>query len=252
MSNKRIKIEKNSDGTVFVNISDIVRDKKFQGRTRLDKKVLKTYMLMYLRGQEFDPVEITQVNQVLILTDGWHRVRASELAGKQKIKAVIKEGDEKQAFFNAITANLRHGLQVKQADKRLLFRMYMDSGQYRKGNYTKSFREIAGDFNNLISHMTVKRWIQKEYRFTYQMWYSRQDEGTGNIHSSGVQEWEVSEEPKTFFEIIEKAIDKIQLVFPNIQDEKERGKLIWELESTLQLVKQEKKFKPYSVLDDEF
>ena len=244
---KKIKVNKN--GVATISITDIVRDKKFQGRTKLDKSTLKKYTQMYLRGQKLDPVEITLVDKKgLILTDGWHRVRASELAGRDTVEAVIKQGDKRKAFQNAITANLRHGLQVKNADKRLLFKMYMESGQYSKGNYVKSLREIAEDFNQQISHMTVKRWMKKMFRFTYQHSYS--GEGEGNMKAEGFQPIQISEEPETFFEIASEAINKVRLVFDSVEDVRKKGKLLWEMEALVEKIKRENEFTPYDLFDE--
>ena len=239
---------KNKDGTVTLSISDIIRDERFQGRVKLDKSTLRNYTQKILRGLKFDPVEITQVGKALILTDGWHRVRACELAGRETIDAVIKQGDKKQAIFNAIIANLKHGLKVKDADKKHLFRMYMDSGQYRNEEAVKSLREISEDFNQEMSHMTVKRWMKKEYRTVYRIHYSK-EEG-GNMKAEGFQPIKISEEPETFFAIASEAINKIGLVFESVDDEKQRGKLIWEAEALIERMKKDNRYRPFVPFDD--
>jgi hypothetical protein len=241
-------MKKNKDGTVTIYITDIIREKKFQGRSKLDKATLRKYTQMYLRGQELDPIEITQVGKVLILTDGWHRMRASELAGKETIKAVIKQGDRRQAFFNAIIANLQHGLQIKKADKRLLFRMYMKSGQYLKEDNVKSLREIAQDFNQQISHMTVKRWMKEDFKSKYRRYYTEEEGGNGR--AEGFQPLQISEEPVTFFEIASEAINNVRLMSEGIKDEKQRGKLIWEIEWLLEKMKEDNRFEPFDPLDE--
>jgi ParB-like chromosome segregation protein Spo0J len=52
------------------------------------------------------------------LADGFHRVRAHELVGREEVPVDLREGDRRAALFFAASANKDHGAQRSNKDKR--------------------------------------------------------------------------------------------------------------------------------------
>lgn len=112
-------------------ISAIVRRPDLQvrhGGTHHD--VVKDYAEAMTSGwpEAMPPVEVVRVDTpdgqpTYLLTDGWHRLEAAELAGLERVPVVMAkppEGLEPQdvALVVACRSNRAHGLRMTQADKR--------------------------------------------------------------------------------------------------------------------------------------
>ena len=95
------------------------------------------------------PIEINQHNEVI---DGWHRVRAAERAKQTEIAYVVVETEDDDDLGDRMwTANVKHGVQYNQKQKRA----FADRLK-KRGLANPKIAEIVA-----VSDRTVRRWYPK-------------------------------------------------------------------------------------------
>ncbi|RDI60876.1 ParB N-terminal domain-containing protein [Microvirga subterranea] len=211
-----------------VDISQLVRDQAYQVRNKLDKVTIKRYAEVYRSGKTIDPVRVSLVNGVLILVDGWHRVAALELIGIPRADAIITENTEAEALWIAAKANLEHGLALKAAEFRSVFRAYIRARQHIKGkNNYKSYREIGLDIGR--RHTTIRNWMIKDFPKI-----ARKMGGTDEFKGKGEPEWFSGSDHR---EPAIRGLDKVYQTFQAMADPEARGSVISHAEQVIQAMK---------------
>lgn len=154
-----------------VPVADLLRDKRFQIRAKLDRGMVNRYANVLAAGNEMPPVRVAIVAGVPCLVDGWHRVAAHEAAGRGTVVAVLVAASEDEARWWAAKANLTHGLPLKSNERRAVFRAYVGAKRHlkpkprREGPHPlKSYREIAADLGGIVRHTTVRFWMREDFR----------------------------------------------------------------------------------------
>ena len=89
------------------------------------------------------------------LADGFHRLRASEQAGRESVHCVIYEGELSEAQDYALAANAKHGLRRTNEDKRKAVEVALSMERW----VSKSDRAIAEHIG--VDHKTVGKIRQK-------------------------------------------------------------------------------------------
>lgn len=173
---------------VRLNIADVVRDKRLQVRTTMNRGTVQTYAKALAAEQEFPPVTVADLGGVLYLTDGWHRVAALEANGEAEVVAEVCAMTWPEAQMAALTANLKHGLPLKASERRGVFRRYMKAGLWKnaKGR-PKSSREIAAELSGIMTHTTVLNRIRADFPKLARHWTGEGPEG-GAMGGLRVQE----------------------------------------------------------------
>jgi hypothetical protein len=69
-------------------------------------------------GIVFPPVRCIEVDDKLVLVDGFHRVIAAGIAGQTEIEVEVTKGTEDDAYKAALQANATNGIRRTDADKR--------------------------------------------------------------------------------------------------------------------------------------
>lgn len=142
-------------------ISSITRDLSLQIRSRMNEPTVNKYRDCMKNGQEFPPVRLAKIDDSLILVDGWHRLEAAILLGRHSIIASIQTMSPSEAAWEAAAANLTHGLPLKSAEYREVFRVFVKAGKNRRGRSYLSYRDIALIVGS--SHMTIRRWMELDF-----------------------------------------------------------------------------------------
>lgn len=151
-------------GTITVRIADIVRDGRFQVRSKLARATVAAYASAMKAGSAFPPVLLARIDGALALLDGFHRVQAAMAAGIDVIEADVITCAPDEAIWRAAEANLRHGLPLSRPALRGAFQAFMRARKYRKGmNRLLSLRDIALKLGGTVSHETVRRWLLKDF-----------------------------------------------------------------------------------------
>lgn len=209
-------------------ISQLVRDKAYQVRNRLDKATIKRYAEVYRSGKPMDPIKVSLVKGMLILVDGWHRVAALELIGRETVEAIITENTEAEALWIAAQANLEHGLALKTAELRSVFKAYIRARQHLKGkNSYKSYREIGLDIGR--RHTTIRNWMIKDFPKI-----ARKMGGTDEFKGKGEPEWCSGSD---YREPAIRGLDEVYQTFQAMADPEARGSVISHAEQVIQAMK---------------
>lgn len=159
-------------------LDHIRRDRRFQMRSREDTRTAARFALAMKQEVKFPPPVIAKVDGVPCVVDGFHRLKAAESLGLEKIECEVHEGvTQEEALGMAMRANLKHGLQLKKPDLRNVFKAYMMIKAYLdQHDRPKSFREIAKELEGVISYGTVRTWMMKDFLRIYRKHYSGDDE----------------------------------------------------------------------------
>lgn len=151
-------------GEHTVIISTITRDPKLQVRGKLDDRAVLQYRtLARSDSNPLPPVQVIRTPEAAFLVDGWHRVTAHEMAGKDTIRAVIKDGSRREAGLVASLANVTHGVRIKPADKRRVFRQFISSGGSIEKGRRLSYRELEARLGGLASHTALRNWMEQDF-----------------------------------------------------------------------------------------
>ena len=167
-----------STEAVTVLIADLVRDGRLQVRSRMDQRTVNSYARAMTMDREFPPVTVAHVGGALYLVDGWHRVAAVEVNKGETVEARVEVMTWAEAQRVAFTANLEHGLPLRPAEKREVFRKYMKAGLWRNHQgRPKSSREIASDLAGMMTHTTVLNRIRADFPKLAKHWNGEEVSG---------------------------------------------------------------------------
>lgn len=102
----------------MVEIGKIVCTIELRMRVELDKPTIAKYRAEISEGSVFPPVEATDVNGELLLTNGFHRLAARRANGETEVLVRIHTGSYEDAQDAAARADAHGGLVRSNADKR--------------------------------------------------------------------------------------------------------------------------------------
>lgn len=168
MSAKRVKRAddwpwKQPEGSRPVDVESITRDPALQVRAGIDPATARKYANDMKAGAEFPPVELAETEDgTLLLVDGWHRMEAAHVInGQRAVEATTRAASRQEAAGWACMANLTHGKQLSDRDKRRALALYITARKHRTADGLKSYREISRDL--LIKLGTLYRWMEKDH-----------------------------------------------------------------------------------------
>jgi hypothetical protein len=141
-------------------------DKLYQARSSMYYKQVNTYATAMKNGHKFPPVRLARIDDKKSLTviDGWHRLSAATSLGVDAVPAIVERMSCREAMRQAALANLGHGLPLKKAELRRVFKLFIKSGSYRKKNkQLMSYREISTALNGCVGHTTIVNWMKKDF-----------------------------------------------------------------------------------------
>ena len=132
-------------------IASLTRDPAVNCRAGgVNEKLATEYAEALTSGATLPPVVVFHADGKHWLADGWHRVRAHELAGRAEVPVNVREGDRRAALLFAAGCNANHGARRTRDDvKRAILALLADPEWE-----TKSDRWIAEQCG--CDHKTVK------------------------------------------------------------------------------------------------
>lgn len=169
---------------VRISLLQLTVSEDFQIRSKLDARTINRYANAIKSGRELPPVRVALVDGVPILVDGFHRVAAQELLGATTVEAELVEATYQQAQWMAASANLEHGLPLKPKEIREVFRVFIRTGQHRKGKgKLKSYREIGRELG--CAYTTIRNWMMSDFPRIFRQ-YAGSDEffGQGGLQDA--------------------------------------------------------------------
>ena len=150
-------------------IDQLVLDRAFQVRKELNKPAVSRYKEAYRLDQVLDPVRVADVDGMLILIDGWHRVTALRQLDRLYVDAEIEPMSRDDALWAASIANAKHGVPLSKTEHLNVFKNYIATGRHVKGKggitgtRYKPYRDIANDLPINRSHGTIRNWMIEHY-----------------------------------------------------------------------------------------
>lgn len=103
--------------TIKLELSQITLDPDIQPRQQLNQEVVAEYAEAMRQGVKFPPVIVFFDGSKYWLADGFHRVLAKQMIGKQKFFTEVRHGSHRDAKLFAVEINVNHGNQRTNADK---------------------------------------------------------------------------------------------------------------------------------------
>ena len=149
-------------------IDQLVLDRAFQVRNDLNKGAISRYKEAYRLGHVLDPIRLADVDGMLILIDGWHRVTALLQLDRLHVDAEIEPMSKDEALWAASIANAKHGVQLSKAEHLNVFNNYIATGRHieKKGAMGiryKSYRDMANELPISRSHGTIRNWMSEHH-----------------------------------------------------------------------------------------
>lgn len=151
------------EGSRPVDVESITRDAALQVRSGVDPATVRKYASEMKAGAKFPPVELAETEDgTLLLVDGWHRMEAAHVINGQKtVEAITRAASRQEAAGWACMANLTHGKQLSDRDKRRALALYIKGRMHRTAKGLKTYREIEGEL--FIKRTTLHRWMAKDH-----------------------------------------------------------------------------------------
>lgn len=230
--------------TSLLNLSQIVRDKRLQARTKMDPATVGKYEDLYARGQELPPVEVHMVRGKPYLVDGWHRVEAAIRLQMPRISAKVVEGsDFPRATIAASMANMRHGLPMKSRDvtkaMKRAFSAFIKAKLFIKPNGRwMTYQEISHKLGGHRTPSTLFGWARKHHsRFAQAM--SREDRSMKQWNGMPGGGSPANCRPTSPHNMVLQAIQSLEAAFSAMNDQLSQGQLIANLDEVLDTMRKQ-------------
>jgi hypothetical protein len=141
--------------TTNLKIDDIRRDGGTQPRASIDYQAVQDYADAMRDGAKFPPVVVFYDGSQYWLADGFHRVEAALLEGREEVAADIHQGTVEDAQWFSFGANKTNGIRRDNRDKQ---RAIQTALKHPKSQGL-SDREIARHLG--VHHDTVSEWRKR-------------------------------------------------------------------------------------------
>lgn len=142
-----------------VALEDIELDKRCQARVALDRATVDAYADLLEDGVDMGALEVWEVDGVLYLVDGWHRLSAHVQIGKPfaRVRIVGSSNEIEDATKAALSANHEHGLRRSRADKRRCVRLALEAELYEDLGSNRAMARDLGVSEGLVRKMLAER-----------------------------------------------------------------------------------------------
>jgi hypothetical protein len=232
-----------------VAIKDLRISDEFQMRDELDLKRVARLADAYKAGDNVAAITLAQVDGMLILVDGFHRVAALKTNGwSDVVNAEIHKTTRQGALRMAARANLTPGKPVTPKERRKAFNTYIENqGHHLQGRVNgkrkpmKSYGTLARELG--MAKTTVIRWMQEDF--------PKVAEVMGN---TAANQWTGKKKNPSFTEIAEfktrEGLEAARVAFKGVTGKLSRGDLIHEAEELVQKMKAMGAYTKYKPSDE--
>jgi hypothetical protein len=103
------------------------------------RDVVEEYAAAMADGAKFPAITVFYDGAEYWLADGFHRMAATEAAGREKINCDVRQGTRRDAVLHSVGANAAHGMRRTNEDKRRAVRVLLEDAEWSR----KPDNEIA-------------------------------------------------------------------------------------------------------------
>ena len=148
-----------------VQLTDIEADDTIQPRSKMSYDAIKRYTRIYrTTPNELPPITLARFRRGrLFLVDGFHRVAAAQAAHLRSLPAHISEMDRTTARWEAVKANIRHGVPLGRRDRREIFRRFVDAGLNREADGKAMSSRSLERALPVATYKTMLDWMWQDY-----------------------------------------------------------------------------------------
>jgi hypothetical protein len=158
----------------WITLADVIQHGPLQVRAKLNPGALRRYREMTQAGKTPPPIKVGRApDGRLYLVDGWHRIEAGALqlcedfsSSGLKVLALVANMTADDIRWAAASANLGHGVPLRPAEYRMVFKAYVKAGRHRhsEGRF-KTYREMGAELGK--GHTTVYNWMKRDFPRTF-------------------------------------------------------------------------------------
>lgn len=150
----------------FVQLDKIATRQDWQVRASLDQAAIARYATQYRNGADLLPIKLARITEgcgALYVLDGRHRLQAAIREDLRELPAIIMDTTEQEALWLAAEANMIHGVPLKKADHRRVFKAFIKAEKHKMGKRLMSLRDIAEALQGIAAHTTIHGWMRKDF-----------------------------------------------------------------------------------------
>jgi uncharacterized ParB-like nuclease family protein len=124
---------------IILFVAAIRTDGGTQPRSTILRDVVEEYAAAMADGAKFPAITVFYDGAEYWLADGFHRMAATEAAGREKINCDVRQGTRRDAVLHSVGANAAHGMRRTNEDKRRAVRVLLEDAEWSR----KPDNEIA-------------------------------------------------------------------------------------------------------------
>jgi len=162
-----------TDETKAVRVNKIATDERCQTRVELDQATVDVYADSLKDDVDLGALDVFEVDGVMYLVDGFHRLAACVQIGKPfvRVRIVGSSSEIEGATWEALSKNKKHGLRLSRADKKRAVWMALDAG----------FGEMLDDPNDPASRRGLAQHLGVSHPFVSKVRAEWEAERSGNV-----------------------------------------------------------------------
>jgi len=150
---------------IWLHIAKIDQEHSVQVRENTDPQIVAQYAEVLTAGEDLPPVVVFREKipggHKYYLADGWHRLKAHEATGRDKIEVKIHDGTQRDAKLYAIGSNASHGRQRTLIDKERAILMLLDDPEWSKLSDSELCRKAKIPTQGFVNQVRAKYGIEK-------------------------------------------------------------------------------------------
>jgi hypothetical protein len=136
----------------ILKIADLKITQDFQAREKINQRAVSDYEYNLQNAIKMPPISVVRSGEELIVVDGFHRLHAHQNLGRDRIEALITEGDPETALKLAIGANQTHGLRRSDEDKARAVVLALKNPDLGKGS-DREIGKLCGVSHSFVGKM---------------------------------------------------------------------------------------------------
>jgi uncharacterized ParB-like nuclease family protein len=111
---------------ITLSVAAIRTDGGTQPRSTILRDVVEEYAAAMADGAKFPAITVFYDGAEYWLADGFHRLAATDTAGREKINCDVRQGTRRDAVLHSVGANAAHGMRRTNDDKRRAVRVMLE------------------------------------------------------------------------------------------------------------------------------